>query len=42
LKQPLIEITNEQINQELDMWFNNEEYEALAPETALFNAAQAV
>jgi hypothetical protein len=33
LKQPLIEITNEQINQELDMWFNNEECEALARET---------
>jgi hypothetical protein len=33
LKQPPIEITNEQIGQELDMWFKNEECEALARET---------
>ena len=33
LKQPPIEITNEQIGQELDMWFNNEACEALARET---------
>jgi hypothetical protein len=33
LKQPTFEITNEQINQELDMWFNNEACEALARET---------
>jgi hypothetical protein len=32
LKQP-IEITNEQVSQELDMWFKNEECEALARET---------
>ena len=34
LKQPLIEITNEEIGQELDMWFNNEACEALARETS--------
>ena len=33
LKHLSIEITNEQIGQELDMWFNNEECEALARET---------
>ena len=33
LKQPTFEITNEQINQELDMWFTNEACEALARET---------
>jgi hypothetical protein len=33
LKQLPIEITNEQIGQELDMWFNNEACEALARET---------
>ena len=32
MKQP-IEITNEQVGQELDMWFKNEAYEALAQET---------
>jgi hypothetical protein len=30
MKQLPIEITNEQVNQELDMWFSNEECEALA------------
>lgn len=33
MKQPPIEITNEQVSQDLDMWFNNEECEALARET---------
>ena len=33
LKQLPIEVTNEQIGQELDMWFNNEACEALARET---------
>jgi hypothetical protein len=33
LKQPLIEITNEQVGQELDMWFTNEACEALARKT---------
>ena len=33
LKQLPIEITNEQVSQELDMWFNNEACEALARET---------
>jgi len=33
LKQPLIEITNEQVGQELDLWFTNEECEAPAQET---------
>jgi hypothetical protein len=33
LKQLPIEITNEQIGQELDMWFNNEACEALARES---------
>jgi hypothetical protein len=33
LKQATFEITNEQIGQELDMWFNNEACEALARET---------
>jgi len=33
LKQPAIEITNQQVGQELDMWFNNEECEVLARET---------
>ena len=33
MKQPAIEITNEQVGQELDMWFQNEECEALARET---------
>jgi len=33
LKQPPIEITNEQIGQELDMWFKNEECERLARKT---------
>jgi hypothetical protein len=32
LKQPSIEITNEQVCQELEVWFNNEECEALARE----------
>jgi len=33
LKQSAIEITNEQVGQELEMWFKNEECEALARET---------
>jgi hypothetical protein len=33
LKQPAIEITNEQVGQELDMGFKNEECEVLARET---------
>jgi hypothetical protein len=33
LKQSTIEITKEQVGQELDMWFKNEECEALARET---------
>ena len=33
MKQPPIEITNEQIGQELDMWFKNEECERLARKT---------
>jgi hypothetical protein len=33
LKQPPIEITNEQIGQELEVWFNNKECEALARKT---------
>jgi hypothetical protein len=33
LKQPAIEITNEQVGQELEMWFKDEECEALARET---------
>jgi hypothetical protein len=33
LKQQSIEITNEQVGQELDMWFNSEACEALARET---------
>jgi hypothetical protein len=33
LKQPPIEITNEQVGQELEMWFKNEECEALARKT---------
>ncbi len=34
MKQLPIEITNEQVGQELDMWFNNEECEALARKTS--------
>lgn len=33
MKQPAIEITNEQVGQELEMWFKNEECETLARET---------
>jgi hypothetical protein len=33
MKQPPIEIANEQVRQELDMWFSNEECEVLAQET---------
>jgi len=33
LKQSPIEITYEQVGQELDMWFKNEECEALARKT---------
>ena len=34
LKQSPIEITYEQVDQELDMWFKNEECEALARKTS--------
>ncbi|MEY3288338.1 MAG: hypothetical protein RLZZ419_580 [Pseudomonadota bacterium] len=33
MKQPSIEITNEQVSKEFDMWFNSEECEALARKT---------
>ena len=33
MKQQPIEISNEQVGQELDMWFNNEQCEMLARET---------
>ena len=38
MKQP-IEITNEQVGQELDMWFKNEECEALARETGFIQCS---